>query len=223
MTVVMNSNNLISIKNSKKGINRERNQDDYLILNGQNSDLFIIFDGVSSNPNSYQLIRLFKNVLIKKWKLNDYDELSGLFYTTHNEILAESISGSSTLCALHMSHSEKKASFLSIGDSRIYAFTNRYLEKITVDDSLSDRRNVITRYLGQESLDKLDFEFLSTNYKTNYLLCTDGFYSLMENNLKEYFIAFNFKKEINIRKKLLLLQRRMNSDDSTFLIVRHEI
>lgn len=45
--------NLKYISNSKKGIERDKNQDRFFILENENYSLFIIFDGVSSSSFSY--------------------------------------------------------------------------------------------------------------------------------------------------------------------------
>lgn len=219
---LMNSTNICFIDGSKKGLKRSRNQDANQILRNKNYDLFLIFDGVSSNHNSHILVKAFKKKLVRRWDRWQNGEFAELFYLTHEEILSEKTPGAATLSALLMAHSSRKAYYLNIGDSRIYGFTNRYIRKLTKDDSLKNR-NIITKYLGMSEFDISDFQFNSIDYEQNFLLCTDGFYTLMEKNLKDYFLAFNFKRIGNIKRKLSVLQRRKNNDDSSYIIVKHEV
>ena len=114
------------------------------------------------------------------------------------------------------------AKYINIGDSRIYIYSDQFLEKVTIDDAISNT-NILTRYLGSENLILEDFKVNNIDKKNNFLICTDGFYSLMDKNLKEFFITFNFKLMSNIRKKLAFLQRKKNIDDSTYILIRNEI
>ncbi len=213
------------ISNSKKGVKRERNQDRITIIENKNFYLFMVLDGVSSLPLSYTFINEFNKKLrffSNKYNLSE-NNLQNILYQIHNEVLSLGINGMSTLSVLFFNKLNKKVSFLNIGDSRIYIFTNRFLEKITIDDSLAGRKNVITKCLGLESLTLEDFELKNMDSNYNFLLCSDGFYELMENDLKEYFITLNFKNIKNIKNKLSSLQRRKNKDDSSYIIVKNEI
>lgn len=217
--------NLKYIGNSKKGINRDRNQDRLLIIEKEEYYLFIVFDGVSSYPHSYRFINEFKKELrlrLKNFQTSKSD-LSQLLYDSHNNVLNLGTGGMSTFSVLFFNNLTSKVNFINIGDSRIYIYTNQFLEKFTIDDSLEGRKNVITKCLGIKSLSLSDFEMNKINPKCNFLMCTDGFYGLMENNLKQYFEIFNFKSFKKIEKKLSVLQRRMNLDDSSYIIVKNEI
>lgn len=217
--------NLKYIYNSKKGIRREKNQDRILIIEKVNYYLFMIFDGVSSDAFSYLFINEFKKQFkskIKKIQISEAN-LSEILYESHNDVLKFGIKGMSTISILFFDKLNKNIGFINIGDSRIYIFTNQFLEKVTKDDSLPGRKNIITRYLGLKSLNLNDFKTKKLDFGFNFLICTDGFYGLMENNLKEYFETFNFKNLKNIEKKLTTLQRRKNSDDSSYIIIKNEI
>lgn len=213
------------LSHSKKGLHRQRNQDRVLIIEQNDYYLFLIFDGVSSIENSYIFINTFKKILRTNLNLlnSDGENLAQIFYKSHSEVLEKGQDGMSTLAGLFYSKSSKVARYLSIGDSRLYIFSNQFLEKITEDDSLEYRPNVLTKCLGTPELSIKDFEAKEVMKDYNFLLCTDGFYSLMSKNLKAYFDAYNFKKIGNIEKKLSSLQRRLNSDDSSYIIVKHEI
>ena len=203
---------------------RNRNQDGSFILSIGEYYFFIIFDGVSSRPNSYLFIDKFKTRLSKKLKnFNNIGNLSKILFNTHNEILDYRINGLTTMSLLIINIKNFRTSILSIGDSRIYSFTNQFLEKLTKDDSLEGSKNIITKCLGMDSLTLEDFDLKELKFANNFLICTDGFYSLMENNLKEYFETINFKSFKNIKKKIDLLQNNQNIDDSSYIIVKNEI
>lgn len=216
--------NLNYISNSKKGIHREKNQDRISIIEKDNYYLFIVLDGVSSMPLSYLFINEFKKrlqIVSNKYIISE-NNLPEILFQIHNEVLNLGINGMSTMSVLFINKHSKKVGFINIGDSRIYIFTNRFLEKITIDDTLSGSRNIITKCLGQKSLTIEDFELKNTHIKYNFLICSDGFYELMENDLKEYFVTLNFKYFKNIKNKLSSLQISKNNDDSSYIIVKNE-
>ena len=184
-------------------------------------DLYIVFDGVSSNANSHLFIQEFIEELTKNWNSRSWNSPAELFYNTHQTILSLGCEGFTTVCALFISYKDQKSYFLSIGDSRIYSYSNRYLIQLTEDDSLLE--NVLYRYLGSNDLEIEDFVFSEVDYFANFLICTDGFYSNMENNLKSYFKALNLNSPDQVKKSLLALENGKNSDDSTYIIIRHEI
>ena len=129
----------------------------------------------------------------------------------------------STLSVLLINKLDDKVNFINIGDSRIYIFTNQFLEKITSDDTLQGNHNILTKCLGIETLALEDFKMHEINFSYNFLMCTDGFYKLMEENLKEYFTTINFKYLRNIEKRISLLQKRKNKDDSSYIVIKNEI
>jgi serine/threonine protein phosphatase PrpC len=213
------------IYNSKKGIKRSKNQDRVLIIKKKYFELYIVFDGVSSNSNSYIFIREYIKKIKKK--ITDYQEsnfdLSAILYESNLEVINSGITGMSTIAVLFLDKRNDKVGYINVGDSRIYIFTNQYLEKITVDDSLDGSKNILTKCLGIETLSLNDFKIKDIDFHQNFLLCTDGFYNLMERNVKEYFRVFNFKNHANIKDRISMLQRRSNNDDSSYILLKNEI
>jgi serine/threonine protein phosphatase PrpC len=138
-------------------------------------------------------------------------------------MVSRNIYGYSTISILAVYRNSKNIEFLNIGDSRIYNFTNRYLEKITEDDNVGETNNILTRFLGSDLLTIEDFKLKTLVNKGNFLICTDGFYSLMENNLIRYFKILNFKYPKRMLDTLVTEQLNINKDDSTFIILKNEI
>ncbi|MBO6522605.1 MAG: protein phosphatase 2C domain-containing protein [Balneolaceae bacterium] len=213
------------ISYSKKGLNRNSNQDRILVLKEKAYRIFILFDGVSSNSFSYLFIEEFKKRFRKRMSQirNRNFNVSDVLFKTHQDTLESEVKGLSTMSVLYFNDESNKAEYLNIGDSRIYIFTNKFLEKITTDDSLKNRSNIITKCLGMNELTQKDFESEEISENYNFLMCSDGFYNLMEENLKDYFITFNFKYMKNIDRKLKELQRRKNQDDSTYILIKNDV
>lgn len=187
--------------------------------------LYLLFDGVSSQELSYKFIESFSKKIVLKASLIDStgSNLSEILFNTHKETLNEGAIGMSTISALFVNY-DNGIKYLNIGDSRIYRFTNQYIEQITVDDSIIGNRNILTKCLGLDNLTISDFEFIKIkNLKGDFVLCTDGFYLLMEENIKEFFQAFNYKKIGNSQNKLLRLVSNKNTDDASYILLKNEI
>lgn len=129
--------------------------------------------------------------------------------------------GKSTCSALLLKGNDDKAYAVSIGDSRIYAFTNSYMEVLTTDDNLPVNSNLLTKYIGLEGLRIDDIDQIRVNANQDFLVCSDGFYSLMEKDLKNYFKILHYKRKGNIINAIKHLQKNKNRDDSTFIIIRN--
>jgi len=189
--LVMNNRfyNIAIISGSKKGINRIKNQDDVLILNNDQFHLFVLFDGVSSYLDSIGYIKTCKSYLKDNFEkyIKGESGLQNLFYSMHKHMCNLEFDGKSTCSSLLIYKYNTNGYLLNVGDSRIYAFSDSFLESITLDDNLPGNKNILTKYLGKDELKFEDFAQVPINVESNYLLCSDGFYSLMEMNLKKYF------------------------------------
>lgn len=214
---------LTFLYNSKKGIKRDKNQDSLFIYDNENYIIFIVFDGVSSYENSYKLINAYKKSLKNELRnISTKEYLSNALFKAHEAVLKLKIEGKSTLSALVIDKKTNNIQFVNIGDSRIYLFTKQYIHQITNDDLLAGSSNIVTRCLGMSELSIGDFELTRIENGNNFLICTDGFYNLMEDSIKDFFTALNFTKSQNIKRKMSVLQRRRNIDDSTYIVIKNE-
>lgn len=213
------------ISDSLQGINRDSNQDRVMVIEKPQYAVFIIFDGVSSYPLSFEFIEQFKKTLqSKEGMLNpEGSNIGDVLFDSHQEALKQRIEGMSTLSSLRLDYSQRVADYINIGDSRIYSVTNRYINCLTVDDSLNERSNVLTKCLGMDTLTRDDFKKKKIDFSERFLVCTDGFYNLLESNKKEYFEALNFRYLHNIEKKISSLHSGKNSDDSTYILIENEV
>lgn len=211
---------------SVKGVARRINQDRIFVIENNRVCLFMLFDGVSSYSSSFRFIEKYADILRSRNEENEINKtnLSEILFDTHSAILKMDIPGMSTLSLFCRSHSfEGKGYIINIGDSGIYALTNRSFDKITHDDALPGHSNVLTRCLGMDSLSLEDFMGKEINIPPKILLCTDGFSNLMKENKQEYFRVFNFKRLGFIKRKISDLQRGLNADDASYILIQNHV
>lgn len=214
------------ISNSSKGINRNKNQDRLFIYANNTFSLFLVFDGVSSYSNSDKYIENFLNLLKSKLKTKKIDEskLGAVLFQIHKQLLAIDAEGMSTLSLVFINHQYPKKFFsINIGDSPIYSVSKQSLTKLTTDDVLNKNSNFLTKALGMESLSTSDFIPKENNISEKILLCSDGFAKLLEDDKKEYFSIFQYKRLSTIKRKIELMQHKKNEDDSTFILIEYDI
>jgi serine/threonine protein phosphatase PrpC len=210
------------ICDTKRGIKRLSNQDDVLILETNDYRLFFLFDGVSSMDSSIVLVKQCKSFITKNFEKYFTKEigLAQLLFDTHEYVLERKILGLSTCSAVYLSMKQGKSYFVNIGDSRIYDFTNQYLIPISKDDLLPGSKNIITKSLGADNLNRNDFCQYEFTFSNGLLLCSDGFYHLMEAEKKKYFSIFHFKRGENIKRAIVKQQIGRNFDDSTYILIK---
>ncbi len=213
------------IYGSFKGVSHQKNEDERLIIFDKNYSIITIFDGVSTAAGSGEGIKLVKDYLKKQHKYyyrNDNFNLSKLFYDSNKALISNNISEPfTTFCSLFIPLNENdKIKYVSLGDSRIYSISNQYIDPLTYDDKNPLQNNVITKYLGKPSLQLDEFKQNDLNTIENmYLLCTDGFYALMDNSKERFFEIFNFSHLENM-KKAIKREIKNNIDDASYIIVR---
>lgn len=89
-----------------------------------------------------------------------------------------------------------------LGDSRIYRFTGKnYAQQITRDHSTG--KNILTKCLGSFSYQSPDIYRGRIKGKTGFLLCSDGFYHCLEEDLlAELLNPGEMRSEEQIEKRL---------------------
>lgn len=221
--MILKNQDIILISNTLQGINRNRNQDDTLILETDKFYLLFLFDGVSSYDKSYETIQIIKNFINKNYfnYFNGEIKLSDLMFHANNYIVEKGTKYGFTTCSsIYISKIKSICYWLNIGDSRIYDFSNQYIEQISTDDNLPGNSSFLTKCLGQNDLTQSDFIQSEINLNYGFLICSDGFYSMMEKELKFYFSKFQFKKPQNIINSINRLQMGINKDDSTYILIK---
>ena len=222
----METNEQNYILNSIKGVNKRENQDNVLVIEEKLYNLYAIFDGVGSASNSRQGTELVKTYIEKYYnKFINHDSvmIDELMYSCNKYFLETGIRDAfTTYCVVVLPKEDSKKMFYStMGDTRIYIITNQYIEQISKDDHYGDFKNIITKCLGMDYLTHDDFVQYHAEKKDGYLLmCTDGFYSFLENDKMKFFEFFNKKLLKAIQDNVNKAIDNKNFDDSTYVFVR---
>ncbi|WP_353719352.1 protein phosphatase 2C domain-containing protein [Dyadobacter sp. 676] len=216
------------IKYSSPGINKTENQDNYLILETEAFALFAVFDGVGSAQNSKvgtEIAKTFISQHFSKFIRETKVSLNALMFECNNYLIEQNIPEIyTTYCTalLHKDHND--LFFSSLGDSRIYLVSDQYLEQITTDDKSLLAKNVLTKCLGMNDLSLKDFTQGNIDLGVDsILLCTDGFYNLLETDKKKFFETLNKKNLQSIYSGLVSLISNKNVDDSTFIMISQDV
>lgn len=215
------------IKSSIKGIKRDDNQDDLLVINTDSYQLYVVFDGVGSALNAKQAVeeaKLFVRSNHKKYLQLSSFLVAEMMFDANKYLLSLNVPEPyTTYCLLLISEKDNKVIISNLGDSRIYGITKQFLEILTKDDNIEANSNVITQCLGM-NLNLADFRSyeIEKNYY-RYLLCTDGFYNLMNKNKIEFFNTLNGLNFHKIKEKLDKKVKGFNFDDSTYIITEKNV
>jgi serine/threonine protein phosphatase PrpC len=209
------------------GLEKLENQDNLLIIEQEDYSLYFIFDGVGSSINSIigtKLSKSFINDNHSDYFSNGYFEFSKLLFNTNNFLLDQDINDvKTTYCSICLTHlTPNKFQYSSLGDSRIYLSNQQFLIQITKDDRYLTNQNIITKCLGMRNL--LLSDFYTEEYKIadneKILLCTDGFYNLLEKEKFTFFNTFNMVYLASIKRKISKLVEDKNIDDATYIMIK---
>ena len=210
------------IYSSIKGIRQKENSDNLLIIDEPGYGLFAVFDGVSNARHGKEAAFQAKHFIKENYKIyiNGKVDIKKLMYDLNQHLLNSELKEPySTYCLVYYDKQSRLYYYSWLGDSRLYVISNQFMEKITDDDSLSD--HIITKFLGASTLTWRDFRQMeSTKEADHLLLCTDGFYRLLEANKLEFFDNFHKKSLTTIKEKINSLIKGKNLDDSTFIFVK---
>lgn len=212
-------------QNSFKGPQHKKNEDKTLVIRNKKYILAFIFDGVSSAERALEGIDIAKKFITSNHERyfathSDY-KLSELMLRTNEEILrCYKNDACSTYCAVFIPTNTEAIKISSMGDSRIYGISKQYITQYTEDDKVPGYKNVLSKCLGMPNLNADAFwEKDITPKEYRILLCTDGFYSFLEENKKDFHEILNFKKISNTKKTLTKKIKNKNVDDATFVIM----
>ncbi len=211
--------------NSIQGHQREKNQDGIMVIESDSYNLYIIFDGLSSHAFSFKFIDIYKQYIFENhsnYLDSEGNNLDKLIFHAHIETVKQNIDGLTTIAGIFLSDKLNIVKYFSIGDSRIYTINDKKIQQITVDDNISMFAHLITRCLGMESLTLADCEIFNVGKENNFLLCTDGFYPLMHNDLDNYMQIFQMENPDEIKTILFDIQKDINLDDSTYILVKQD-
>ena len=194
-----------------KGLVRERNEDNFSAIENKNSDiLFFVCDGIGGNnagdvasKEVTDLINnLFKNA--SKFKsTKDINKFINYFVNEANEHLLDLSKSNPRYFGLGTTItgvliSGKNAYSFNVGDSRVYGIKNKKLKQLTKDDSLVNllidegkitkeeakthpKRSHLIKAIGINQY--IDVPINKLDFYDYFLICSDGLYSMVEENV----------------------------------------
>lgn len=212
------------VNDSFKGIDREENKDRIWISEKNGQLLVILFDGISSAKEANLGIDIAIDFLEENYQsffTNGDFALADLMFEVNSQIVKRGLDGAfTTYSAVYFNLTSGKAKFSNLGDSRIYEVTRQSLKQLTKDDNPAYDKNVVTKYLGMIELKREQVEEFSLDITDKrILLCTDGFYLILEKMLARFYEILNFKNESNVKKSFTSEIEGRNSDDASYILI----
>jgi len=219
------------IFDSFQGTSRKTNKDGILLISDENYQILGVLDGVSSASGAKKAVSYAIKYLTKNHnsflKEGTFD-LAGMLEELNHALSSTGIEDPFATCSLaYVPHNpSQKIKILSLGDSRVYSVSKQYLLQLTIDHKDSTRNNILTKYLGSKDLTLKDLaEIVYSEDGQSLLICTDGFYSVMESNyenLAELHRVLNLKAIYFIRKGVGKVIHGFNKDDASYIFIRWE-
>jgi serine/threonine protein phosphatase PrpC len=219
--------NIEYIFNSFKGIETKINKDSFVILNKEDVFLFILFDGVSSAINAKigvdESINFIKENYLSFLK-DGFFNLKELISKTNKYLIGEGIiEPYTTITAVTLNLKSDKVKFLNLGDSRFYGLSKQYIKQYSKDDKGLISHS-LTKCLGMKELKTDDFKEIEIQApEKRLLLCSDGFYSFLEDQKIEFFDILNFD---NLEKTKEVIKNKIienNYDDATYILINYYV
>lgn len=217
------------ISDSTIGTSRKINKDFVFILENDAYLLTILFDGVSSAEQAILGINVATEYVRKNSETffvgHDF-KLAEMMFNANEKIVESGLSTPyTTYSAVCILKSENLNTFIwsNLGDSRIYKVNPQYIRQLSVDDNLIHSKNIVTRCLGMVQLSKEDFIDQRELFDTKVLLCSDGFYSIMDTDLLKFSELFNFKLLSNTKKSLGSRVETNNHDDASYILIEKNV
>ena len=213
---------------SYKGDIREKNEDYYKNETFNDSQIFLIADGMggckygekASEIAVEEFLICFKNHYDEKLSMKDL--IYGSIHHAGYKILDFSKSNNclnnigTTLLATIIK--ENTMYLFNVGDSRAYLQNEYGFFQISKDHVVKNNenfKNAITRGLGFLSMDKPDYIIKELNSDDQILMATDGFYKFIDNSSIEYIL----KSNLTVNEKCnTLLENVINKSDDNITI-----
>lgn len=225
---------------------REENQDRFTILDNWSEDgsfLAIVADGMGGHKGGSLAARTAISTAQKLWPRrhlypNPKAFLSDLAKLAHQAVIAAAkssgLSPRTTLAALYVKGRDVIS--MHVGDSRIMQFTKNRFIKRTRDHSLAEihfqrgkiteaqiathpDQNKLTKCLGQSEPVAPDFEQWTLSRDNTFVLCSDGFWSLWDNEQLGNFAHKTDAAPMLKDRITHALAKRSGHDNTTAIVV----
>jgi|GEM_PF-46218 len=223
-----------------KGLIRKVNEDKYYLIQAKNAHIWLLCDGMggmeAGEMAAVQLINFLKQYFSNKKIYHPLKDIEKSILSANKYIYDFSNKQSGTTIVLLLFY-KNNLYVANIGDSRLYYLTDNQIIQISKDDSLvqalvdlgeisleesltHSKRHILTKAIGTE--EKLSFKtcryVFDQSLKQNHLLvCSDGLYSLVENEVIQEVILNNSSKIA--AQKLVDLAKEQGGDDNITVIL----
>lgn len=231
-----------------KGLVRERNEDNYSVIENENADLlFFVCDGIGGNKAgdiaSFEVKKILEDLFksSKKFKTSrDVTRFISFAINEANNHLLELSNQNSDYFGLGTTITgilinDKHAYSFNVGDSRVYGISGKKIKQLTKDDSLVNfliengkitkeeakthpKRSHLIKAVGINQYLEVPVERL--DYYDYFLICSDGLYSMVEEDLIIKIIA-NKRNSLETKTKELVHEALLNGgyDNITLIVV----
>jgi serine/threonine protein phosphatase PrpC len=216
--------NLEYVGDSWQGVQRETNKDSFHVLIDKEYAMFFVFDGVSSAKNAKLGVDAAIEFSQKNHEvyLHNHDfHLSEMIQDMNVLLLQTGIEELYTTCCIAYIPFDDNLpiKITHLGDSRIYG-VDKNLTAYTNDHNNPVLRNMLTKCLGLARLKPGDFyETGIADFPKRMLICTDGFYHVMETNPDLFLRLLNMPSLNALKDKIKKTIAMQNFDDATYLLV----
>ena len=186
------------------GEKRENNQDNFIVVTGENFKYFVVCDGMGGTDGgeiASQMTVSYLDSELKGKKINDIDDVKKVVFEANELVFQYGSShkevqglGTTITSLLVM---QKGSWILNVGDSRVYKIVGNTINQITDDDTVLNEliksgvispekakshpiANMLTKTIGQGKSLEIETKrlgFLDESEK--YLLCSDGLYNMV--------------------------------------------
>ncbi len=213
---------------SSKGLKRKINKDFLRTIDSTNYLLVLLFDGVSSSLNATKAIKIFDEFILnnhQNFQLNKKGQLQSLMIGAQQYLInSEVIDGYSTCAIVFIDKLvPENNKYISLGDTRIYTIDPQYLKQVNTDDNPLNTPNVVTRFIGMLQFTSKDFAEEALPLFQRLLICTDGFYNLLDEDLIKFHRILNFKNLGSSKRSLSKAIHNKNVDDASYIILEQYV
>ena len=217
---------------------RAENEDSICVLEGRFGTLALLADGLGGHRNGKEASAMAIRTLNEFFFDHDVSEreMPEAFRLAHERIRAAQDGGNNmktTLSALFLSGGEAIASH--VGDSRIYQFRNGEILYQSLDHSVAQLavmageisknelrshpdRHILIRALGSDKMPKVSTNILPYTAGDRFLICSDGFWEPLSEELMLNLSAANEKTEDWLREMRWIAEKNAADNHSAIAI-----
>lgn len=195
-----------------KGLARNSNQDDVLAVTKEDGDsLYVLCDGMGGHMGGATACKKCINIFKKEFNKSNYKNIEeakkwlyDMILKANQEIVSASnkdasLKGMGTTVVCFLINKDFKV-YASVGDSRLYSYNKKQLIQLSEDQTFAaalykagyinkkeaknhPRRSMLLCAVGSAPGENLDVQIKEVTGDNNYLICSDGLYNMVDDNV----------------------------------------